>query len=74
MKQALHGKWLPRIATEIVASLGRCPYGAASPDREAMQRTTFFREEQYQSNISLLSRLSWRRWAVQVNVCVWKVK
>lgn len=74
MKQALHGKWLPRITTEIVASLGRCPYGAASPDREAMQRTTFFREEQYQSNISLLSRLSWRRWAVQVNVCVWKVK
>lgn len=47
MKQALHGKWLSRIATEIVASLGRCPYGAASPDREAMQRTTFFREEQY---------------------------
>lgn len=45
--QALHGKWSPRITTEVVASLGRCPHGAVSPDREVLQKTTFVREEQY---------------------------
>lgn len=45
--QVLHGIWLPRITTEIVASLGRCPYGAVSPDREVLQRTTFVRVKQY---------------------------
>lgn len=43
--QALHGNWLPRITTEILASLGRCPYGAVRPDREVLQRTTFVRED-----------------------------
>lgn len=45
--QVLHGSWLSRIATEILASLGRCPYGAVSPDRKVLQRTTFVGEEQY---------------------------
>lgn len=44
--QALHGKWLPRITSEILASRGRCAYGAVSPDREVSQKT-FVREEQY---------------------------
>lgn len=47
MMQALHSNSLPRITTEILASLGRCPYGAVSPDREVLQRTTFVREAQY---------------------------
>lgn len=47
LMQALHINWLPRITTEILASLGRCPHGAVSPDREVLQRTTFVREEQY---------------------------
>ncbi len=42
-----HGNGLHRITTEILASPGRCPYGAVSRDREVLQRTTFVREEQY---------------------------
>lgn len=45
--QALHDNWLSRITSEALASLGRCPYGAVSPDREVLQGTTFVREEQY---------------------------
>lgn len=45
--QVLHGIWLPRIKTESVGSLGRCPFGAVRPDREVLQRTTFVREKQY---------------------------
>lgn len=45
--QAWHGNWLPGITTEILASPGRCPYGAVSPDREVLRKTTFVREEQY---------------------------
>lgn len=45
--QALHDNWLPRITTETLASLGRCPYGAVSPDRELLLGTTFVRKEQY---------------------------
>lgn len=35
--QALHGNWLPRITAEILGSLGRCPSGAVSPDREVLR-------------------------------------
>lgn len=45
--QALHDNWLPGITSKAVASPGRCPYGAVSPDREVLQGTTFVREEQY---------------------------
>lgn len=45
--------WLPRITTEILASPGRCPYGAVSPDREVLQKTTFVREEQYLTSVKV---------------------
>lgn len=45
--QALHCNWLPRITAEVLASLGRCPHGAVSPDRKVLQKTTFVREEPY---------------------------
>ena len=45
--QGLHGNWLPGITAESLASLGRCPSGAVSSDREVLQRTTFVRNKPY---------------------------
>lgn len=65
--QALHDNWLPRITAEILGSLGRCPCGAVSSDREVLRGQHLSGN----SSISLLSRLNWRWWAViQLNVCV----